>query len=99
LVKKINSKFFKLNLDLGTVIENNESFKNVIEDHIKAIGHVQISVPYLKDIMPYKNTVMKFIKELKRNNYQKYISIERLPVYENINNLEKTIKLVKSCLQ
>jgi sugar phosphate isomerase/epimerase len=99
LVKKINSKFFKLNFDVGTVIENNESFKNVIEDHIKSIGHVQISVPYLKDIMPYKKTVMKFIKELKRNNYQKYISIERLPVKDNINNLEKTIKLVKSCLE
>ena len=99
LVKKINSKFFKLNFDLGTVIENNESFKNIIKDHIKLIGHVQISVPYLKDVMPYTKTVMKFIEELKRNNYQKYISIERLPVKDNINNLEKTIKLVKSCLE
>jgi len=98
LVKRINSKFFKLNLDLGTIIENNETSKNIIEDHIKLIGHVQISVPYLKDIMPHKKTVVNFIKELKRNNYQKYISIERLPVYDNINNLEKTIKLVKSCL-
>lgn len=98
LVKNINSKFFKLNFDLGTVIENNESFKNIIEDHIKLIGHVQISVPYLKDVMPYKKTVMKFIKELKRNNYQKYISIERLPIKDNVNNLEKTIKLIKSCL-
>ncbi len=72
---------------------------NIIEDHIKSIGHVQVSVPYLKkDIMPYKKTVMKFIKELKRNNYQKYISIERLPVKDNINNLEETIKLIRSYL-
>jgi sugar phosphate isomerase/epimerase len=98
LVKRINSKFFKLNLDLGTIIENNESSKNIIEDHIKLIGHAQISVPYLKDIMPYKKAVVKFIKELKRNNYQKYISIERLPVHNNINNLTKTIKLAKNYL-
>jgi hypothetical protein len=59
---------------------------------------VQISVPYLKDVLCYKNTIIKFIKELKVNNYQKYISIERLPINNNIKNLEKTIKLVQSCL-
>ena len=99
LVKQINSNFFKLNLDLGTIIANKESFKNIIQEHIKLIGHVQISAPYLKDLMPYKKTVVNFIKELKRNNYQKYISIERLPVHNNINKLEKNIKLVKSCLE
>ena len=96
LVKQINSNFFKLNLDLGTIIANDEPFKNIIQDHIKLIGHVQISVPYLKDIMSYKNTIAKFIKELKVNNYQKYISIERLPINNNIKNLEKTIKFVKN---
>ena len=49
--------------------------------------------------MPYKKIVVKFIKELIRNNYQKYFSIERLPVHNNVNNLKKTIKLVKSCLE
>ena len=96
LVKNINSNFFKLNLDLGTIIANKESFKNIIQNHIRLIGHVQISVPYLKDIMPYKSTIAKFIKELKVNNYQKCISIERLPINNNIKNLEKTIKFVKS---
>ena len=98
LVKQINSNFFKLNLDLGTIIENKESFESIIQDNIRLIGHVQISAPYLKDVLYYKNTIIKFIKELKVNNYQKYISIERLPVNNNIKNLEKTLKFVKNCL-
>jgi sugar phosphate isomerase/epimerase len=95
LVKQINSNFFKLNLDLGTIIANKESFKNIIQNNIKLIGHAQISVPYLKDIMLYKKIAVKFIRELKINNYRRYISIERLPIRNNVTNLEKTIKLLK----
>ena len=32
LVKQINSKFFRLNLDLGTIIANKESLKNIIQN-------------------------------------------------------------------
>lgn len=96
LVKQINSNFFKLNLDLGTIIANDEPYKDIIRNHIKLIGHAHISVPHLKDIMSHSKTVVKFIKELKRRNYTKHISIERLPVNNNITNLEKTIKLVKN---
>jgi len=99
LVKKINSNFFRLNLDLGTIIANKESFKKIINDNIQLIGHVQISVPYLKDIMLYKKVVNKFIGQLKKNNYQKYISLERLPIKDNLKNLEKTLKFIQSCLK
>jgi sugar phosphate isomerase/epimerase len=98
LVKKINSNFFRLNLDLGTIIANNESYKNIIKNNIQLIGHVQISVPYLKDILLHKDVVKKFIQQLKKNNYQKYISVERLPIKNNLKNIEKTLKFIKSNL-
>lgn len=98
LVKKINSNFLKVNLDLGTIIANKESFINHIENNIHLIGHVHISVPYLEDILLYKDKVQKFIEKLKKNNYQKFISIERLPVGDNLKNIDKTIKLIKNYL-
>ena len=60
---------------------------------------MQISVPYLKDIMLYKKLVKKFIGQLKKNNYQRYISIERLPIKNNLKNIEKSLKFIKSCLK
>ena len=41
LVKKINNKYFKLNLDLGTIISNNENYKKLIKNNIHQIGHVK----------------------------------------------------------
>ena len=99
LVKKINSNFFRLNLDLGTIIANRESFKKIIKDNIHLIGHVQISVPYLKDIMLHKKLIKKFIEQLKKNNYQRYISIERLPIKNNLKSIEKSLKFIQSCLK
>ena len=59
---------------------------------------MHISVPYLKDIMLHKKVVKKFIGQLKKNNYKRYISIERLPIKNNLKNIEKTLKFVQSCL-
>jgi len=95
LIKKINSNFFKLNLDLGTIIENKENFSSIIHNYIKLIGHVQISVPHLKDIMSYKSIVCKFIRQLKKKNYKRCVSIERLPVDDNVISLKKTLKLTQ----
>ena len=44
LVKKIGSKGFLVNLDLGTMIENKEAL-NVIAEDINLINHVHISRP------------------------------------------------------
>ena len=60
---------------------------------------MQISVPYLKDIMLHKKLIKKFIEQLKKNNYQRYISIERLPIKNNLKSIEKSLKFIQSCLK
>ena len=80
---------------MGTIIENKENFSSIIHNYIKLIGHVQISVPHLKDIMSYKSIVCKFIRQLKKKNYKRCVSIERLPVDDNVISLKKTLKLTQ----
>ena len=59
-----------VNVDLGTVIYNNESFDE-IEKNVELVNHIHISEPYLKKIE--KKDINKKIKRL---NYDKYVSIE-----------------------
>ena len=66
LVKKINKKYFKLNLDLGTIISNNENYKKLIKNNIHQIGHAQISFPKLKNPLIDKKLIERFILELKK---------------------------------
>lgn len=65
-----------VNLDLGTMIQNNESIESLINQNIKHIKHVQISVPYLLNVLKYKNKIKELIKSLKVNKYRNNISIE-----------------------
>lgn len=96
-VKKIKNKFLKLNLDLGTIISNKESYMNLIRYNQKLIGHVQVSCPKLQNPILYKKSVKKFISVLNKYNYNKVVSIEFLKRKKtNYNDLKKIIKLVKN---
>ncbi len=74
LIKQVNSPGFKLNLDIGTIIANNEEIE-IIEENINLINHVHISEPYLQ---PIKNHLLHkhIAKILKHNNYNGCVSIE-----------------------
>lgn len=74
LIKLVKSPGFKLNLDIGTMIANNEDVK-VIENNVDLINHVHISEPYLGKIQnrPIHNDIASL---LSKNNYNKCISIE-----------------------
>lgn len=85
LVKEINSDGLKVNLDMGTVIYNNENLDDIIKD-IDVIHHIHISEPYLAQIE--KRGIHKQLKEILTNNeYDRYVSIEM----KNLGN----IKIVK----
>lgn len=74
LINVVQSPGFKLNLDIGTMIANNEDVK-VIEDNLDLINHVHISEPYLEKIQNralHNNIASLLIK----NNYNRCISIE-----------------------
>lgn len=82
IVKLINNDGIKVNVDLGTII-NNEEDLSILDANINLINHIHISEPYLEKIQ-----IREIYKELstilKCNNYNKYVSIEM----KNLNNLD-----------
>ena len=96
-VKKIKSKYIKLNLDLGTAITNKENLNLIIKKNLKSIGHVQISSPFLKNLSNYKTEIKKLIYYLTINNYKKKISIEMLAEKKNnVKEIKKIFKIIES---
>ena len=97
LVKKIDNKYFKLNLDLGTIISNNENYKKLIKNNIFHIGHAQISLPKLKNPLINKKLIERFILELNKNRYKKIISVEFLKQEKNsYSGIVELIKFIKN---
>ena len=74
LVQKVNKEAFKVNLDLGTMIENKESADG-IRGQITQLNHVHMSEPYLAPVRfgKLQNDVLEFLQE---EQYNKYVSIE-----------------------
>lgn len=72
--KKINSPGIKVNVDLGTIIYNNESL-DPLKSHPELINHVHISEPNLLPITP--RSLHRELNELLQTiGYQKYLSVE-----------------------
>ena len=93
LVKKINSKGFLLNLDLGTMILNNENLLEILQGNINYINHVHISEPWLKIIE--KREMHKILRNrLFEENYEGFVSIEMAKIDE-IKKIEEVVKYVK----
>jgi len=73
-IERVDSKGFKLNLDLGTVIQNDEDISEIIEK-CGVINHVHISEPWLKPIK--ERQLHQNLRDiLKKEDYKGYISIE-----------------------
>lgn len=93
LINKVNSPGFKLNLDLGAMITNNESEK-VIVGNVSLINHVHISEPYLEPIkerLLHKNVASILAAE----NYNACISIE-MRNGANITQITQIMQYVKN---
>ncbi|MCF0130865.1 MAG: sugar phosphate isomerase/epimerase [Pseudobutyrivibrio sp.] len=93
LIKKVNSPGFKLNLDLGTMIQNNESV-DMLEGQVNLINHVHISEPYLAPI-EHRKLHEQLITLLKREDYQGFISIE-MGKQEDMAIIEAALSYVRS---
>lgn len=93
LIKQVDSKGFLLNLDIGTMIQNEESILDLI-GNVKWINHVHISEPGLKPIAE-----RAFHKDLKKilddENYQGFVSIEMGKV-DDMYVLESKLDYVRS---
>lgn len=92
LIKEVNSDGFKLNLDVGTMIENQESVNELV-GMVGFINHVHISEPGLKTIE--KRTLHKDLQSvLQRENYNGFISIE-MAKSDDLQIIEEVIKYVQ----
>ena len=92
LIKEVDSDGFKLNLDVGTMIQNDESI-DVLNGNIALINHVHISEPFLKKIEK-RNLHNELIHLLKSENYNGYVSIE-MGLQDSVRDIEDVLKYIK----
>ena len=91
-VQTIAHPALKVNLDFGTIIENDESLAQV-EENLSIINHIHISEPFLA--IPQKRLQHRELAQiLTKNNYSGFISIE-MKNPGTLNQVKKTITYVK----
>ncbi len=88
LIKQVNSKGFKLNLDVGTMIHNSENL-DLLEKNIARINHVHISEPGLGNIVR-RDLHRELFMLLKRKKYKGFVSIE-MNLQEDLKKIEKAM--------
>ena len=91
MVKRVGSKGFKVNLDIGTVIYNEENLEG-IESNIDLIHHIHISEPRLALIEQRK--LHNQLMELLSGRYHNYISIE-MGKREKLQEIFESVAYVK----
>lgn len=96
LVKDVASPAFMLNLDVGTMIHNNENV-DMLREHVRRISHVHISEPYLK-LIEMRTLHQQLAALLKDNGYKEFISIE-MGKQENLQMIKETMEYVKGVFQ
>ena len=92
LIKAVRSPGFLLNLDVGTMIHNDESV-GVLEGNVKYINHVHISEP---NLVPLKKRELhaELMRALKREDYRGAVSIE-MSNQGSLTALEDALAYVK----
>ncbi len=91
LIEKVGTDGFKLNLDVGTMIENEEEV-NILAGREQLINHVHISEPGLKPIKQ-RPLHKALFKKLTENGYNGFVSIE-VGRQENVVELENMMRYV-----
>lgn len=85
LIREVDSEGFRLNLDVGTMIHNEESVDILVgQEHL--INHVHISEPYLAPIRE-RAIHKELIALLRQWEYAGYVSIE-MGRQEDLSSLE-----------
>lgn len=92
LIEQVDSPGFRLNLDVGTMIQNRESVSE-LEGKVNLINHVHISEPNLK---PIKERVLhRELKDILLNDgYEGFVSIEMGRV-DDISMIEEKFDYIR----
>lgn len=93
LIKKVDSNGFKLNLDVGTMIQNQETIE-ILKGYSDLINHVHISEPFLKKIEK-REVHRDLIAFLKSGKYDGFVSIE-MELTENLSDLEDVMRYINA---
>lgn len=93
LVKEVNSKGFKVNLDFGTIVANRESIEE-IDNYMEYINHIHISEPGLLPLFQREeHRELAFL--LREKAYKGFISIEMKKVQDDsLNDIEKAMDYI-----
>ncbi len=93
-VREVDNKGLKVNIDTGTIIANNEDYKEILDDGWDYIGHVHISEPFLNLIDRSRCIYKDLINSLSERNYLEYVSIEMKanPKKQNIEAVKGVLK-------
>jgi sugar phosphate isomerase/epimerase len=92
LIEKVDAKGFRLNLDVGTMIQNGESVEE-LRGKIGLVNHVHISEPHLAPIK--KRALHKELRNLLlEEGYQNFVSIE-MGKTERLDEWETVMAYVK----
>lgn len=89
--KRLNCEGLKVNIDLGTMIYNQEEL-SILEENIKWINHIHISEPFLAKI-EHRELHCELRDLLERKSYNGYISIE-MKTMKDITDVKSTLDYV-----
>lgn len=92
IVKAVKSDGFKVNVDLGTMIYNEEDLKVIVND-INLVNHIHISEPNLA-IIEKRELHNKLSYILKQVDYEGFVSIE-MGKRDNLEDVKDTMKYIK----
>lgn len=96
LVSQVDSEGFRLNLDVGTMIQNDENISELI-GKVQLIHHVHISEPGLKPIEE-RCLHAELKKILESEQYNGFISIEMGKV-DDVNLLDEKMNYVRGIFE
>lgn len=94
LVKQVNNPGFRLHMDLGTMIINNENIEEVIYQGLEVTEHIHLSHPNLETVMGYEAIHHKLHRAIKANGYKHTISIEMKNSMQ-----ENNVQVIKDTVQ
>ena len=92
LIKEVDSDGVRLNLDVGTMVANDESL-DVLCGNIHLVNHVHISEPYLKPIQR-RSLHAELLSMLAESGYAGFVSIEMGKV-DDLEEIKKAMRYVK----
>jgi len=97
-VRKVDNDGLKVNIDTGTIIMNQEDYKEILDYGLAYAGHVHISEPFLNPIDKNREIYKNIIEILNEFDYSGCVSIEMKAdsKRQNIGTVRDVLKYICS---